>query len=457
MFFVANQHSRKLKDDEDRLTAEEWKKHTKKRREDDYVVARRGDHLMVSFECDLCVFRKVKERDPIAGNLKDDMTQMCIRRITLDAFWSRASSTVTGNAASVDECLKICGELGIVDPYRNPGPIPPGDLFGYATAISMVYSSLRAGKYASDHMQFESIRKFRKCNSNHIRATAPAHGDGFSIGDTDGKLAYKRIDQDPCGSLWFSRFFEGCSKRMGQDWRPDQAIDPGLLKAMLRQMELRIMRTEDSPSRHKLVVAAAYFMSCYVISLRGPEGQLLDLESIHEHWDRGGGKYTVFGLWGLVKGETEERVHLLPSVNVTSSGIEVRKWLNRALIVSKAVGRERGPMMRDARGHTISNSDLNVILHEFLEELWDMDPKLFPASIKSKDDIRKKFNVFRSFRRGSDTRAMNQDVSSDDSHCVNRWKAKVKAKNKQPSLAMHHKYADLTMLLGPFLRYTGKM
>jgi hypothetical protein len=79
--------------------------------------------------------------------------------------------------------------------------------------------------------------------------------------------------------------------------------------------------------------------------LRGPEGQLLDLESIHEHWERGKGEYTVFGLWGLVKGETEERVHLLPSVNVTSSGIEVRKWVNRALIVSKAVGRERGPMM----------------------------------------------------------------------------------------------------------------
>ena len=72
---------------------------------------------MVTFECDLCVFRKVKERDPIEGNLKDDMTQVCIRRIILDAFWSRASSTVTGNAGSVDECLKICGELGISDPY----------------------------------------------------------------------------------------------------------------------------------------------------------------------------------------------------------------------------------------------------------------------------------------------------------------------------------------------------
>ncbi len=217
------------------------------------------------------------------------------------------------------------------------------------------------------------------------------------------------------------------------------------------------MRLDNPAARHKLVVAAAYFMACYVIPLRGPEGQLLDLESIHEHWDQGGGEYTVFGLWGLVKGETAERVHLLPSVNVTSSGIEVQKWLNRALIVSKAAGRERGPMMRDIQGSSISNSDLNVILLEFFAELWDMYPKLFPAAIKSTEDIHKKYNVFRSFRRGSDTRAMNQDVSSDDSHCVNRWKAKVKAKKKQPSLGMHHKYTDLAMLLGPFLRYTGKM
>ena len=86
-----------------------------------------------------------------------------------------------------------------------------------------------------------------------------------------------------------------------------------------------------------------------------------------------------------------------------------------------------------------------------------MDPKLFPVAVKSTEDIRAKYNVFQSFRRGSDTRAMNQNVSLDDSHCVNRWQAKVKAKNKEPSLAMHHKYADLAMLLGPFLRYTGKM
>ena len=50
--------------------------------------------------------------------------------------------------------------------------------------------------------------------------------------------------------------------------------------------------------------------------------------------------------------------------------------------------------MRDAQGNSISNSDLNVVLHEFLEELWDMDPKLFPASIKSTDDIRKSTTSF---------------------------------------------------------------
>ena len=184
---------------------------------------------------------------------------------------------------------------------------------------------------------------------------------------------------------------------------------------------------------------------------------MLDLESIHEHWDQTGGSYSVIGLWGLVKGETEERVHLLPTVNKTQSGIEVRKWLSRALIVCKVVGRIRGPMMRDAEGESISNSNLNVILHDFLEELWEMDPKLFPASVKAKEEIKDKYNVFRSFRRGSDTQAMNEEVSADDANCVNRWKAKVKAKNKQPNLSMHHKYADLSMLLGPFLRYTGKM
>ena len=63
-----------------------------------FRIAIDGDHLMgIPFECDLCQFRNVNERDPIYGNTRDNYTLLCIRRAILDAFWSLENSTVLGN------------------------------------------------------------------------------------------------------------------------------------------------------------------------------------------------------------------------------------------------------------------------------------------------------------------------------------------------------------------------
>jgi hypothetical protein len=63
----------------------------------EYLVARDGDHLLVPFECNLCIFRKLQRYDPLSTLEQDRLLLACIQRITLDAFWSRASSTVAGN------------------------------------------------------------------------------------------------------------------------------------------------------------------------------------------------------------------------------------------------------------------------------------------------------------------------------------------------------------------------
>ncbi len=62
-----------------------------------YKHARDGDHTLVPFECDLCIFRKLSGRSPREQEPVDDLLLGCIRRINLDAFWSSATSTVHGN------------------------------------------------------------------------------------------------------------------------------------------------------------------------------------------------------------------------------------------------------------------------------------------------------------------------------------------------------------------------
>jgi hypothetical protein len=57
-------------------------------RKGDHLKARNGDHFMAPFECDLCVFRKLRKLDPIPRDPEDNLLLGCIRRMNLDAFWS---------------------------------------------------------------------------------------------------------------------------------------------------------------------------------------------------------------------------------------------------------------------------------------------------------------------------------------------------------------------------------
>jgi hypothetical protein len=73
------------------------------RDKNEFHQARMGDHLMIPFECDLCVFRKLFFRNPILGASMDVKALAVIRRMILDTFWSRAVSKVEANARTTQK------------------------------------------------------------------------------------------------------------------------------------------------------------------------------------------------------------------------------------------------------------------------------------------------------------------------------------------------------------------
>jgi hypothetical protein len=95
------------------------------------------------------------------------------------------------------------------------------------------------------------------------------------------------------------------------------------------------------------VVAGTYFATCYVCSLRGPEGLLVDLGVLHESFEQGGPNGMTVPLLGKVKGESHARQHRFHSVAVTSSRIQIKLWYLRLLRVHKAYGQTRGPAVCD--------------------------------------------------------------------------------------------------------------
>ena len=332
----------------------------------------------------------------------DSLAMSCIRRINLDAFWSLARSTVEGNARQVRHGLALCKRMGFSAPYLRPEPLPSFDHCGCKVAIHMVLSSLGAGRYSTSHKQWDTIRKFRSCYSNQVRASAIANSRPYSVADDIGKN-YQRFAIDPCGLLWFLRFMEGCRRRMGQDWRPNRAISVDLMQELLAGVEDHIKCAVNDEERDKQITAGGYFCFCYVTSLRGSEGLLTDLAGLWKHYDKSK-PYVLITLLGRAKGEHHSQQHLLPCVPITRSGINVKLWIERLLYMHAIKRRTSGPIFVDGKGYQSTTSQMNDSFLKVLGKIWERKPELFGPDIISLDDLHENYHVFRYLRLGSESR-----------------------------------------------------
>ena len=135
----------------DATTNAKWRH--KKACEDEFEVARPGDHLLTPFQCDTCVFRRLHQRDPEPRSNSDNLLLAFIRRANLDAFWSRASGTVKNTRSNVQRTVESLSMFGLSGPFFDPGPSASHDSFGYETAISVLVDSQKAGRYCLSHKQ----------------------------------------------------------------------------------------------------------------------------------------------------------------------------------------------------------------------------------------------------------------------------------------------------------------
>jgi hypothetical protein len=77
-------------------------------------------------------------------------------------------------------------------------------------------------------------------------------------------------------SIWFSQFSTGCHHRMGQDWRPDEAIRPHLIQPLFQLLNERIAEASTQLQLSRWIMTRALFTFLYVFSLHGNEGLLTD-------------------------------------------------------------------------------------------------------------------------------------------------------------------------------------
>ena len=89
--------------------------------------------------------------------------------------------------------------------------------------------------------------------------------------------------------------------------------------------------------------------------------------------------------------------------------------------------------------------------------MYDCDPTGFPAEVDEKEKIVQFYHCFCTFRRTSDTRAIDTGVDGNNIDVINRWEKKERAGTKKPGMSMKQHYADFELLIQPFIRYGSKM
>jgi hypothetical protein len=425
---------------------------------DDFRRARNGDHLLVPFECDICIYKKLRGCTPEQDARENVVLRACIRQINIDAFWSRATSTVKANTDKTKLALELSESVGLEGPYVQEGFLPTFDHCGYQVAIQMLLALKRPGRYSEEYTQYDTIRKVRTAYSNFARSSVQANAGVLAFGDDRGRA--QRLVQDPVSSYWFSRFFLGCKRRMGQDWRPNLAMSTELILEVLNRAKENLSHNNSCTNEEKQnwVTFGCYIATTYVLSLRGPEGLLLDLQGIRKFWDQPNPHHFIIALRGKVKGEQSERCHLLPCCIETSSGIKIKTWVEMLIKMKEENGQFEGPAISDTTGKIWTSNELDSRLVLLLEDIFEAKPNLFPSHIRAnRDEIGTSYQVFRSLRRASDTRALEQNVSKTDIELINRWHNIEKSQGNRPQRPMHQHYAQVDLLLKPYLRYTRAM
>jgi hypothetical protein len=138
---------------------------------------------------------------------------------------------------------------------------------------------------------------------------------------------------------------------MGQIWKPNQAFSNELLLEVLKEIDHRVDNASSARELNRWTALHTLSVVSYVLSLRGPEGFLLDLSGLRRYWSEvhteQQKEYMIIALRGEIKGEHNQRERLLPCSPTTSSGINIKGSINRLITLKEAQSRKSGPTISD--------------------------------------------------------------------------------------------------------------
>ena len=88
-------------------------------------------------------------------------------------------------------------------------------------------------------------------------------------------------------------------------------------------------------------------------------------------------------------------MHLIPCINRTSSGIDMKAVVFRLQHKKQPNGFSNGPAVTNIKGRPFTANNMDGLLVDILEELFEEFPKLFPPEVNGILGIRERYHCFR--------------------------------------------------------------
>ena len=203
-----------------------------------YLKARDSDHLIVPFQCDLCHFRNLTQRNPGRSDTEIRLV-VSIRRANLDAFWASELGTVGATRREGAKVVKLLDSRGLTNLFPVTGEFLVEDTLGMGIAVYMLQRSLDKGRYR-ENLQFETVRKLTSAYSNIWHSSRQTLT--ISVMAKDIKKQY--VTSCPTYGLWFEGFILGVHKRMGDEVHQDQAITLAVVYKLVEDLKLDFSRSQ---------------------------------------------------------------------------------------------------------------------------------------------------------------------------------------------------------------------
>jgi hypothetical protein len=413
-----------------------------------FNVGRAGDHLITPFQCELCHFRNIYSRDPLPRLAIDREALEFFRRASLDAFWSRATSTVRGNLSEGKRGQRFATRMGVPCLIPEMGPFPLCDSMGMMSAAAVLDRSLDRGR--SEHfVQWATFRGTRSFITNATQAGVSGLSD--SVGGYEKSKMW--ISGVVTHSFWFTRFMEGLHKRVGEVRHQDEPITIEVLHELDRILEAEWRQAKLPALKRQVAEMGTWFIVGFCSGLRGEEMLLIELagtardlvflaDEVCPHFilvvsGRTKGNQLSGAKFGVPIAARTEGTNLLPG-----------KWIQRLVEIMTAKNDTRGRLFR----RNLSPTRLFEFEFDFFRLLREVQSTTL--LIDKTKDVDSEYGILRSCRRGMTAHARNMRVSKDDLKTFNRWSQEMNAQTGMARLDMPETYSSLEAIKPLLLRVT---